>query len=208
MKQLIAIVGNNSSPSTNRQLLCYMQDHFKDQAHIELMEIAGLPVFNKPSDKKEPKRVLEMAQKIEAADGVIISTPEYNHTIPSALRNALHWLSYYIYPLVDKPVMITGASYGRLGSSRAQAHLRQILDSNDIRARVMPNLEFMLGYSLQAFDEEGKLVDPAIRQQLDQIFAEYLIFCDLTNDLIQKYGSNKQEAKDFSWDKDKKEQIK
>jgi Predicted flavoprotein len=51
--------------------------------------------------------------------------------------------------------MITGASYGSLGSSRAQAQLRQILDSPELKARIMPSSEFLLGHSLQAFDDEG-----------------------------------------------------
>ena len=53
--------------------------------------------------------------------------------------------------------MITGASYGTSRSSRAQAHLRQILDSPELKARIMPSSEFLLGHSLQAFDEQGRL---------------------------------------------------
>ena len=49
--------------------------------------------------------------------------------------NALAWLSYGIYPLLNKPVMITGASYGTLGSSRSQSQLRQILNAPEIKAR-------------------------------------------------------------------------
>ncbi|MFU1806244.1 NADPH-dependent FMN reductase, partial [Enterococcus faecium] len=80
-----------------------------------------------------PEIVKTVAEKIEAADGVIISTPEYDHAVPASLMNALSWLSYGIFPFVDKPVMITGASYGTLGSSRAQAHLRQILDAPELK---------------------------------------------------------------------------
>ena len=51
--------------------------------------------------------------------------------------SVIAWLSYGIHPLLDKPVMLTGASYGTLGSSRAQAHIRQILDSPELKARVI-----------------------------------------------------------------------
>ena len=54
----------------------------------------------------------------------------------------IEWLSYTTRPLIDKPVMITGASLGALGSSRAQAHLRQILDAPEVKARIMPSAEF------------------------------------------------------------------
>ena len=127
--KLIGIVGTNSAKSTNRQLLEYMQKHFADKAEIELVEIKDLPVFNKPANKQVPDIVLEIAGKIEQADGVIIGTPEYDHSIPAVLMNALAWLSYGIYPLLNKPVMITGASFGTLGSSRAKLQLRQILNA-------------------------------------------------------------------------------
>src|SRR5699024_8173663 len=136
MKHIIGIVGTNSKKSTNRKLLKYIQKHFADQAEIELLEIRDYPIFTKPEDKTLPNIVEEDAKKIEQADAVIISAAEYNHSITSSLTNALHWLSYYIYPLADKPIMITGDSYGRLGSSRELMHLRHILALPDIRARV------------------------------------------------------------------------
>lgn len=137
MLKLIAIVGTNSKRSTNRQLLQYMQKHFADKAETELVEIKAIPVFNKPADKQVPAEILEIAAKIEEADGVIIGTPEYDHSIPAVLMSALAWLSYGIYPLLNKPIMITGASYGTLGSSRAQLQLRQILNAPEIKANVL-----------------------------------------------------------------------
>ena len=102
MLKLIAIVGTNSKRSTNRQLLQYMQKHFADKAEIELVEIKNLPVFNKPADKLIPAEALEIVAKIEAADGVIIGTPEYDHSIPAVLMSALAWISYGVFPLLNK----------------------------------------------------------------------------------------------------------
>ncbi|CWG71939.1 NADPH-dependent FMN reductase domain-containing protein [Streptococcus pneumoniae] len=102
MLKLIAIVGTNSKRSTNRQLLQYMQKHFTDKAEIELVEIKAIPVFNKPADKQVPAEILEIAAKIEEADGVIIGTPEYDHSIPAVLMSALAWLSYGIYPTFEQ----------------------------------------------------------------------------------------------------------
>ena len=118
MKKIIGLVGTNSDFSTNRQLLQFMEKHFQDKIDMELVEINNLPLFNKPADRKIPEEAQEIADKIVDADGVIISTPEYDQSITAALSSALSWLSYGIYPFVDKPVMITGASYGTLGSSR------------------------------------------------------------------------------------------
>lgn len=202
MKKIIGLVGNNSDQSTNRQLLQYMAKHFDEEATLELMEIKGLPLFNKPKNYTILPQVKEMAKKIEAADGVIIATPEYDHSIPAALSNALAWLSYDVYPFVDKPVMIAGASYGTLGSSRAQTHLHQILNAPELKARVMPSADFLLSHSLQAFDEQGQLVFPEKAKELDLLFAEFLDFMDLIGQLSTHHSENKKIAKNYSWDEE------
>lgn len=197
--KLIGIVGTNSAKSTNRQLLEYMQKHFADKAEIELVEIKDLPVFNKPANKQAPDIVLEIAGKIEQADGVIIGTPEYDHSIPAVLMNALAWLSYGIYPLLNKPVMITGASFGTLGSSRAQLQLRQILNAPELKANVLPD-EFLLSHSLQAFDKDGNLQDLETVQKLDAIFDDFRLFVKIAGKLSNAQALLRQEAENFDWE--------
>lgn len=200
MLKLIGLVGTNSKRSTNRQLLQYMQKHFADKAEIELVEIKDIPIFNKPADKKLPAIVTEIAGKIEAADGVIIGTPEYDHSIPASLMSALAWLSYGIYPLLNKPVMITGASFGTLGSSRAQLQLRQILDAPELKASVMPGSEFLLSHSLQAFDKEGNLIDLETIQKLDALFDDFRLFVKITEKLSSAQELLHKEAENFDWE--------
>ncbi|MBF8970920.1 MULTISPECIES: NADPH-dependent FMN reductase [unclassified Streptococcus] len=197
--KLIGIVGTNSSKSTNRQLLQYIERHFQDKAEIELVEISALPVFNKPANKEVPESVLEIARKIEEAEGVIIGTPEYDHSIPAVLMNALAWLSYGIYPLLNKPVMITGASYGTLGSSRAQLQLRQILNAPELKANVLPD-EFLLSHSLEAFDYDGNLRDARIIQKLEAIFDDFRVFVKVTSKLSNAQELLRQEAENFDWE--------
>jgi NAD(P)H-dependent FMN reductase len=96
----------------------------------------------------------------------------------------LEWLSYTTRPLMDKPVMIVGASHGSLGSSRAQAHLRQILNAPELKARVMSGTEFLLGQSLQAFDEDGQLIYPEKVKELEESMDDFLLFVDITNQLM------------------------
>ncbi|KXT73020.1 Fumarate reductase, flavoprotein subunit precursor [Streptococcus gordonii] len=200
MLKLIAIVGTNSKRSTNRQLLQYMSKHFADKAEIELVEIKDIPMFNKPADRSVPELVSEIAEKIDAADGVLIGTPEYDHSIPAVLMNALAWLSYGIYPLLNKPVMITGASYGTLGSSRAQLQLRQILNAPEIKANVLPD-EFLLSHSLQAFDPSGDLVDLDVVKKLDAIFDDFRIFVKITDKLRNAQELLRKDAEEFNWEK-------
>ena len=200
MLKLIAIVGTNSKRSTNRQLLQYMSKHFAVKAEIELVEIKDIPMFNKPADRNVPELVSEIAEKIDAADGVLIGTPEYDHSIPAVLMNALAWLSYGIYPLLNKPVMITGASYGTLGSSRAQLQLRQILNAPEIKANVLPD-EFLLSHSLQAFDPSGDLVDLDVVKKLDAIFDDFRIFVKITDKLRNAQELLRKDAEEFNWEK-------
>lgn len=197
--KLIGIVGTNSNKSTNRQLLQYMQQHFADKAEIELIEVKDLPLFNKPADKNVPQVILDIAAKIEEADGVIIGTPEYDDSIPSALMSVLAWLSYGIYPLLNKPVMITGASYGTLGSSRAQLQLRQILNAPELKASVLPD-EFLLSHSLQAFDKDGNLHDIETSQKLDAIFDDFRLFVKITGKLSNARDLLQKEAENFDWE--------
>ncbi|WP_366920231.1 NADPH-dependent FMN reductase, partial [Streptococcus pneumoniae] len=137
--------------------------------------------------------------KIEEADGVIIGTPEYDHSIPAVLMSALAWLSYGIYPLLNKPIMITGASYGTLGSSRAQLQLRQILNAPEIKANVLPD-EFLLSHSLQAFNPSGDLVDLDVIKKLDAIFDDFRIFVKITEKLRNAQELLRKDAEDFDWE--------
>lgn len=199
MKKFIAIVGTNSDNSTNRTLLQFIQKNFAEKAHIEICEIKDLPAFGKPNNQKAPEEVQKIANKMIDADGIIISTPEYNHSIPAVLKNLFEWCTFTARPFVDKPVMITGASYGKLGSSRAQAHLRQILDSPEIKARIMPSSEFLVGHSLQAFDEDGTLKDQHKIDELEEIFADFIQFVDITNQLVGDKHSRSKDINFFSW---------
>lgn len=202
MMNFIGIVGTNSDNSTNRKLLQFIQTHFADKVNIEICEIKDLPVFNKPANQEAPEEVQRIADKINAADGVIISTPEYNHSIPAILKCAFEWFTFTTRPFVDKPVMITGASYGTLGSSRAQMHLRQILDSPEVKARIMPSSEFLLGNSLQAFDEDGNLKDQSKIDELEEIISDFSQFVEITNQLVGNNHSRNKDINYFSWKKD------
>ena len=196
--KLVGIVGTNSSESTNRRLLQYMKQHYSEQAEIEICEIDEIPVFDEPEDKTAPQAVQKLSDKIEASDGVIFATPEYDHSIPAVLKNAIEWLSYTTRPLINKPVMIIGASLGALGTSRAQAHLRQILEAPELKALIMPNVEYLLGRALEAFDDDGNMVYEDKVKELDNDFTEFLSFVKLTEKLTAN-SKFFEISKQFSW---------
>lgn len=159
MMKLVGIVGSNAEVSYNRKLLQYIEKQFHTLFDFEILEIKDVPLFNQSNDQTNSVVIQNISRKIQQADGVIIATPEHNHTIPAGLKSILEWLSFKIHPLENKPVMIVGASYYDQGSSRAQLHLRQILDAPGVNAIVMPGNEFLLGKVKEAFDENGDLKD-------------------------------------------------
>lgn len=181
--KLIAIVGTNAKQSYNRMLLQFMKRHFVQKADIDIMEIADVPMFNETEDQTDLPAIQNFNTKISQADGVIIATPEHNHTIPSSLNSLLEWLSFKVHPLDGKPLMIVGASYDVQGSSRAQLHLRQILDAPGVNAAVMPGSEFLLGRAHQAFDEAGNLKSEATVDFLESCFFKFLRFVQVANQL-------------------------
>lgn len=174
--KFIAIVGTNAKKSYNRKLLQFMKKHFESKADIEILDITDVPMFNQ-SDNQSYGPVLQMInEKITECDGVIMATPEYNHSIPSSLKSLIEWLSFDLHPLAGKPVMIVGASLGTQGSSRAQLHLRQILDAPGVDANVMPGYEFLLGSADKAFDEAGNLSNEGTIDFLEICFLRFMRF--------------------------------
>lgn len=194
--KLVAIVGNNNRRSYNRYLLQYMQQHFVSQAEIELQEIGQLPLFNEDLLKDFPTTVKTMIAKVEAADGLIIATPEYDHSMPAALKSMLEWLSASYHTLRKKPIMIVGASFGAQGTVRAQMDLRHVLDAPGVEAYVLPGNEFMLPHCQSAFNDRRQLKDPKTVAFLETCFNNFLQYIELL--------SNKRPAKnslaDYNWD--------
>lgn len=172
--KIIGIVGSCAEESYNRVLLKYMQYHFRSTFHMELVEVKDLPMFNQSKDITDSARMQNLIQKIGFADGVIIATPEHNHTVPAGLKSALEWLSYKAHPLDHKPVMIVGASFHDQGSSRAQLHLRQILDAPGVNSFVFPGNEFLLGKVKEAFDDKGQLKDEGTVNFLEKTVHKFI----------------------------------
>lgn len=181
--KLVGIVGSNAEQSYNRLLLQYIQKQFSNQFDLELIEIKDVPLFNQSEDQTNTPLIQLINRKIKQADGVIIATPEHNHTIPASLKSVLEWLSFKIHPLENKPVMIIGASYYDQGSSRAQLHLRQILDAPGVHALVMPGNEFLLGKVRDAFDDENNLKDEKTIEFLGSVLDKFIRFIEVVSAL-------------------------
>ncbi|MEL6551007.1 MAG: NADPH-dependent FMN reductase [Pseudomonadota bacterium] len=152
---LLGISGSLRAASTNTKLIHAAKDVF-DPAEFTMGSIE-FPLYS--GDLEEdgvPGPVQSLASQIEAADAVIISTPEYNKLLSGALKNALDWLSRTEgNPWKDKPVAIMSAAAGRAGGERGQWTLRLAL--NPFSPRVIPGPEFHLAQSGSGFEEDGTL---------------------------------------------------
>lgn len=187
--KFVGIVGSIAEQSYNKMLLAYIAKHYQELAEIEILDIKDVPIFNESDDQTETPVIQNLVKKIKAADGVILATPEHNHTTTAAMKNVLEWLSFKVHPFQDKPVLIVGASYFSQGSSRAQLSLRQILDSPGVNALVMPGNEFLLGNVKEAFDAQGDLKDQGTVDFLGSVLEK---FCEWVQVLKVLGDKNKQ----------------
>ncbi|MGT2801935.1 NAD(P)H-dependent oxidoreductase [Streptococcus henryi] len=181
--KFVGIVGSNADQSYNRMLLEFIRKQFKVKFELELLEIDEVPMFNQDEDWKESFQLRLIYNKITRADGVIVATPEHNHTITAALKSVLEWMSYEVHPFENKPVMILGASYYDQGTSRAQVHLRKILEAPGVNAYTLPGNEFLLGKAKEAFDEKGNIINEGTVKFLELCLDNFVKYVEVVSTL-------------------------
>jgi chromate reductase, NAD(P)H dehydrogenase (quinone) len=132
--------------------------------------LAEIPAYNEDLDAV-PASVATLRGEIARSDAVLIATPEYNSSVPGALKNALDWASrpYAENALRGKPVAVIGASPGLFGAVWAQADLRRILAR--IGARVEER-DLPVAQAHEAFTAEGRLRDPKLATALSSIVGD------------------------------------
>ncbi len=107
---------------------------------------------------------------------MILATPEHNHTIPATMKNLIEWFLFKLHPFDGKPIWMIRASYYNQGTSRAQLHLKQILEAPHVNGIVMPGNEFLLSSAKTAFNEAGDLRDAKMVAFLEQSLQKFLKF--------------------------------
>jgi len=143
---VVTLVGSLRRGSYNAAIARGLPALAPEGMRIEALGSVGeFPLYDADiQDAGFPSAVTAMGEAIARADGIIIVTPEYNYSIPGALKNAIDWLSRLpVQPFVGKPVALQSASPGLLGGARAQYHLRQSLVFLD--ALVLNKPEVMVG---------------------------------------------------------------
>lgn len=171
--QVLGISGSLRAASYNSKLLHEARRLAPEGFQLEVVTLEGIPLFNEDVEAAGfPGPVRELREKIAAADAVLISTPEYNSSIPGVLKNAIDWVSRKpAPPLAEKPTVILGATTGGYGTIRSQTHLRGVL--GNIAALLPPKPEFFLSKAADQFDPEGRLSLPASQAQLQKFLAGF-----------------------------------
>lgn len=166
--RIVGIAGSLRRGSFNAATLRVAQELAPDGMRIEAFDIAPIPLYNEDVRAQGfPQPVQDLRERIKAADGVLIVSPEYNYSIPGVLKNAIDWASRPPeQPFDGKPIGIMGASGGALGTARAQYHLRQSFVF--LNGLVMNRPEVMIPMAQNKFDAAGTLTD---RQTHDFISA-------------------------------------
>lgn len=162
--KILGIAGSLRKGSYNRAALRAAAESVPDGAEMEIYDIGGFPGFNQDDDQDPPAKVTEFKQKIREADAIVISSPEYNYSIPGVLKNAIDWASrpYGDSAWDGKPAAIMGCSPGAIGTARMQYHLRQVMVFLNMFPLNKP--EVMIGKCAEKFDSEGNLTDEKTRE--------------------------------------------
>ena len=168
---IVGISGSLRSESHNSRLLRAAAELLPPGAELEMAGFGDLPVFSEDLETDPaPPAVRGFRDAIAAADAVVVSTPEYNASIPGGLKNAIDWASrpFQDNPFRGKPVLVIGASTGLFGAVWAQAEVRKVL--NHIGAEVVDS-ELPVGHAHEAIGESG-LSDPGISTELERQLAD------------------------------------
>jgi chromate reductase, NAD(P)H dehydrogenase (quinone) len=166
MYKVAVIVGSNRKDSINRKLALALAGLAGPNLRLKLVGADGLPVYNPDFDSDMPAEARALKAEIETADAVLFVTPEYNRSIPTALKNVIDWASrpYGKSSWAGKPVAIAGASAGNVGSAVAQQHLRTILGHLD--AAILGQPEVFFTFKPGLIDEGNRVTDETTRQFL------------------------------------------
>jgi chromate reductase len=173
--RVLAISGSLRRGSHNTALLRAAAELVPPPVELEIFE--GLkavePYDEDDDDGRGPAGARRLRAAVEAADAILITTPEYNSSVPGQLKNALDWLSrpFPDNALKGKPVAVVGASTGMFGAVWAQAEVRKALGASG--ARVIDE-DLPVGHADEAFTEDGRLADPELRERYTKILDELI----------------------------------
>jgi chromate reductase len=182
--RVLGISGSLRSGSLNSALLRAAAERLPAGAElVEFERLGEVPPYDEDIElAATPAVVEELRQAVRSADAVLIATPEYNHSIPGQLKNALDWVSRPAgkSALNGKPAAAIGASTGMFGAVWAQAELRKVLGA--LGGRVV-EAELPIGHAADQLVGERLELSPQQSEQLEEILAELISQAEIEAEL-------------------------
>lgn len=181
MATIIGLSGSLRAGSFNTSLLRAAAQVMPAGSTLEIASIRGIPLYDGDVEAKDgiPQPVADLKERIAAADGLLLVTPEYNNSLPGVFKNAIDWLSR---PPADiprifgnRPTAVIGASPGGFGTILSQEAWLPVLKT--LGTRPWFGSRLMVSRAGSVFNEAGDLVDPKVRAQLEQFMAGFASFC-------------------------------
>lgn len=169
------LVASNRTGSINRRLAKAIENLAPEGMTFFDVSMYDMPFYNGDLEGNRPESVNAFTQAVAKADAVSIVTPEFNRSIPGALKNAIDWGSKPLIDNVwkDKVIGMTGASPGAIGTGIGQQHLRQILSI--LGGFVLPGEVYISFKTPDMIDDEGKVSDKSvedfIRAYVERLYA-------------------------------------
>ena len=169
--QLVGMSGSLRKGSYNTMLLKAAARLLPVDVSMDIVSIEDIPLYNAdldlPAAKQRPEVVEHFRKMLTDADGILISSPEYNYSIPGGLKNAIDWASRgEDSPLLRKPVAVIGATTGLWGTARMQMAFHNVFLFLDMKPVYKP--EVLVAQAEKKFDKEGNLIDEMAKKLLKQ----------------------------------------
>lgn len=180
MTTIVAISGSLRQGSYNTALLRNAQQLMPEGATLDVVTLHGIPLYDGDAEAASgvPEVVKQLQDRIAAADGLLLGTPEYNNGIPGVFKNGIDWLSRPAKDIPrifgDKPTAIVGASPGGFGTILSQAAWWPVLRSLNVRPWFGGRL--LVSRAGGVFDAQGAITDAAVKQQLEQFLRGFVGF--------------------------------
>jgi chromate reductase len=170
--RIAVIVGSTRRESINRQLAKALAKLGEDKLDVTFVEIGDLPLYNQDLEADLPPSVSRMKAQLEAADGILIVTPEHSRSIPAALKNAIDWAArpWGKSSWPGKAAAVIGATPGAIGTSIAQLHLRQILGAQGV---LVMGGEAYITFKPELIAADHTVTDASTRKFLSDFVASF-----------------------------------
>ena len=173
--KFILLSGSFHSKSRSLAILECSKKYFIDHI-VEIPRLDALPFYSEDLAAHKPDVVKALLSAIEASDGILFCTPEYNHSVPAVLKNAIDWVSRPAFNSVlkGKPVSIVTQAISPVGGARAQAHLKLILDST--LSKIQSCHEMMVTDVDKVFDSRMVVTNGLVLTRLERHVHDFIAF--------------------------------